>query len=1086
MQGNREPYSFFRRWIDVFFAVAGVTAVAVFVVSAFSTEKIVSIPLSGKWKMVRLNDDRFALPKYDDSDWTEVQLPRGDLMPLKTPDVPLQRESYNAYCSDTSGYAWFRKKIDIDHVPTGPFLLQIGEIMNADRVYCNGVLIGETGKFPPDMKSGWSHFRSYRIPNGLLVKGENTFVIQTYFNGEAWITGSMEIVDYMYGSRKSMWLNFFLNSAIQGISILLVGVALFFFFLYVQRREELYSLFFSIACVGIALAGGQQFVENLYPDIMISANRIFQICQTGLISFPVFLSLFFFSYTRGKVSTARILVSLIFPAVGLVFLWSVGDRPSMIFYRNLFIVINSYFIAEVFVCSVIDMVRRKGSGFAIFAGFIPLLVLGLHDILFFSVGVSDPGYSLFMYGLPILLLVISGQIVRRFTTSLEELEIKNELLEKYSQDLEGKNLSLERLDRMKDEFLANTSHELRTPLNGIIGIAESLKDGVSGVLAEPTRKNLDLIISSGKRLSALVNDLLDFSKMKNEGIELTLRAVNLFRSVDMVTALSRTLTAGKQLEIKNLVPSEFPRVKADDNRLQQVLYNLLNNAIKFTDSGTVEVSATHNGVMCEITVSDTGIGIPSDRLDDIFVSFEQSRPSDTRKYGGTGLGLSICSKLVELHGGTIRVSSEQGKGSRFTFSLPLADASMISDEEPVSRALPGQFPYPSDTIAMPSSGVSRGGKRKTPAVLVVDDEPVNLQVLYNHLLNAGYDVTSAKSGAEALELVERIVPDLILLDVMMPSMSGYEVSSRVRAKYSMHEMPILMLTAKTQITDVVAGFESGANDYLSKPFDKRELLARVEALIALKTSIQEHRKLHVMEHELDIAMRIQRSIIPEELPEVPGLVMHSYYRAMRGVGGDMYDVVKDGDAGLGVLIADVSGHGVPAALISSMVKVAFSFHKDDVRRPSVLLNEMNKTLIGKCERHFVTAGSAYIDFASARLVYSSGGHHPVLVHRKRTGEIIELRAKGKALGVYPDLDFIEEDTPLETGDRILLYTDVIFECRNPLKEMYGEDRFCRLVKTHESKSPAEFTAILIAELETWMNGGMFEDDFTLVVIDYMR
>jgi two-component system, sensor histidine kinase ChiS len=1084
---NKKARLFAHRWFDVFFILTICVASFAVIVTAFSTEKIVSISLAGKWKIQRTQDPRFSQPAYDDMDWPEVQLPNRHLLPSETPNVQTNKENYDYYTSEKKGYVWYRKKIDIDYVPPGPFLFQVWEIMNADRVYLNGVLIGETGRFPPELKSGWSRMRSYRIPDGLLKKGENVIAIEVYFDGEAWIMGPMEIVDYLYGSHKYMWVTMLFNSGVEAFSLLLFGIAAFFLFLYIQRREERYSLYFALSCLAVACTISLQFIENLYPDIAISTNKILKISQTGLISFPSFLSLFFLSYSRGIIKSRRLFFTLLLPFIGTILIWSSAERYMIIFWRDIFSILASYFILEVFIFSISDIIKGRRQSTLLFLGMIPLMLLGLHDLLAFSFKIIDTGSSLFIWGLPILLVVMGSQIVRRFTLSLEELEIKNELLEKYSQDLESKNVSLERLDRMKDEFLANTSHELRTPLTGIIGIAESLMDGASGVLSESTRRNLDMIVSSGRRLSNMVNDLLDFAKMKNEGIELNVRAVNLYRSVDLIVSLSRALVGEKHVEIKNSVSEIFPRVRADDNRLQQILYNLVANAIKFTDQGYVEVTATHNNVMAEITVSDTGIGISQNRIDEIFVSFEQADAPDTRRYGGAGLGLSISRKLVELHGGSIRVESEEGNGSRFCFTLPLADNALFVEDESVDQTVH----TPQNEFVFSDLPVSRhekadSGKKKNPSLLVVDDEPVNLQVLYNHLINAGYDVLTAKSGAEALKLLETVVPDLILLDVMMPVMSGYDVSRHIRKKYSMYELPILMLTARTQITDVVTGFESGANDYIHKPFDKRELLARVESLVGLKTSIQEHKKLHLMEHELNIAMRIQRSIIPEALPEIEGLSMYAYYRAMRGVGGDLYDIVQDGSAGLGIIIADVSGHGVPAALISSMVKLAFSFHKDCVKTPAKVLFEMNKTLKGKCERQFVTAGSAYIDFENSKIIYSSGGHLPVIVRKKKSGEIIELKSKGRALGLYDNLIFSEAECSLDSGDRIILLTDGVFESRSKALELYGDERFYELIKANASASPAEFVNIVLSELEMWMGGTSFEDDLTLLVVDYLR
>ena len=230
--------------------------------------------------------------------------------------------------------------------------------------------------------------------------------------------------------------------------------------------------------------------------------------------------------------------------------------------------------------------------------------------------------------------------------------------------------ALLRADALKDEFLANTSHELRTPLSGIIGIGQSMLDGATGPLTDEQRRNLDMVVASGRRLANLVNDLLDFSKLRHETIELRRGPTDLHSLVDLVLAVSRTLVGKRPLRLFNRTDPAGPLVEVDEDRIQQVLFNLVGNAIKFTPAGTVEVLAEVQNDWLDVTVADTGIGIAPERLDEIFEMFSQGDGSMEREQGGTGLGLAIAKQLVELHGGTLRVESEVGVGSRFTARLP--------------------------------------------------------------------------------------------------------------------------------------------------------------------------------------------------------------------------------------------------------------------------------------------------------------------------------------------------------------------------------------------------------------------------------
>ncbi len=396
-----------------------------------------------------------------------------------------------------------------------------------------------------------------------------------------------------------------------------------------------------------------------------------------------------------------------------------------------------------------------------------------------------------------------------------------------------------RIDQLKDQFLANTSHELRTPLNGIIGIAASLENGIAGDLPTKAKENLHLITASGKRLSNLINDILDFSKLKNADLKLELKPVDLAAVTKIVFALSRPLLQNKPIELINQLPDDAPLVNADENRIQQILHNLIGNAIKFTEKGSIRVFGKPKGNFFEITVSDTGIGIPKEKHKSIFNSFEQLDGTSTRKYGGTGLGLSVSKQLIDLHQGRITVESKPGKGSAFTFTLPLSQTQKIKGK-PSSIVVPESKNKPPEIIRSNKNGTApvspkiKANKIEEIRILIVDDEPVNRQVLENHLQLEGYDSIQATNGQEALDLIESGQHfDLIILDIMMPRLSGYEVCTKLRERFSPIEMPIIMLTAKNGVVDLVEGFEVGANDYLTKPFSKDELISRIQTHLNL-------------------------------------------------------------------------------------------------------------------------------------------------------------------------------------------------------------------------------------------------------------
>ncbi|MDY7012945.1 MAG: ATP-binding protein [Cyanobacteriota bacterium] len=449
-----------------------------------------------------------------------------------------------------------------------------------------------------------------------------------------------------------------------------------------------------------------------------------------------------------------------------------------------------------------------------------------------------------------------GELARSFNLMAKKLQSSFATLERQNSDLHRLNQELQHHDRLKDEFLANISHELRTPLNGMVGLAESMLDGAAGELPELQRQTLFAIARSGHRLAKLVDEILDFSKLKHRKLDLQLKSVEIRAIVEVVLTVCQTLVGDKNLQLINAIPEHLPLIYADENRLQQILYNLVGNSIKFTEQGVVEVSAQWVEPPGEdllareagkkylaISVRDTGIGIPVEERDRVFAPFEQGDGSMERQYDGAGLGLAIAKQLVELHGGTIRVETEVSKGSRFTFTLPSLPTPFSPEDDSSNpdtwveslgfyRSVP-RIGVPQTFKSGPSSPLSTNGKGRF-RVLVVDDEPINLQVLNNHLSLANYTVTQALNGEQALAALESGEEfDLVILDVMMPRMSGYEVCAKVRKKYPPQQLPIMMLTAKNRVSDIAIGFEVGANDYLSKPFVKEELLARVKSHLEL-------------------------------------------------------------------------------------------------------------------------------------------------------------------------------------------------------------------------------------------------------------
>ncbi|MBX3722049.1 MAG: response regulator [Turneriella sp.] len=398
---------------------------------------------------------------------------------------------------------------------------------------------------------------------------------------------------------------------------------------------------------------------------------------------------------------------------------------------------------------------------------------------------------------------------------INTIKAERELAQREALDSERKAVeSLKQAESIKDTFLANTSHELRTPLQGIIGLTENLQTQLTEASA---REGTDLILQSAHRLSHLIDDILDYSHLKEHGLKLNLADLDLGAQVEKVLRNLEFISRSKTIPIVNHIARNQIYVRADIQRLQQILYNILGNALKYTLAGAITVDARSQGDFIAVSVRDTGIGISADQIAGIFDRFGRI---DDQKVGGTGLGLTITKNLVELHGGNISVESKLNHGSVFTFTLPVGAAYL---ESPTMPILTKQSPY----LMAPPPDADR-------YVLVVDDDPFVLRSTAEHLRRRGFSVVTAHDGMTARRYLENpIAPMIVILDLMLPDVSGITLCRDFREKYSPKDLPILMLTARSELRDFVSSANAGANDYLTKPFKDSDLFLRIDNLLAM-------------------------------------------------------------------------------------------------------------------------------------------------------------------------------------------------------------------------------------------------------------
>jgi phosphoserine phosphatase RsbU/P len=373
-------------------------------------------------------------------------------------------------------------------------------------------------------------------------------------------------------------------------------------------------------------------------------------------------------------------------------------------------------------------------------------------------------------------------------------------------------------------------------------------------------------------------------------------------------------------------------------------------------------------------------------------------------------------------------------------------------------------------------------------ILLVDDTPANIHIA-QAILRDEFKIRVATSGAKALELVKiEPLPALVLLDIEMPGMDGYEVCTQLKADPQTRDIPLIFLTAKTESEDETRGFEVGAVDYVHKPFSPTVVKARVRTHLTLRaTSQQLALQLLEINNELEMAREIQLAILPSETPKIRGLDIAARYLSMSSVAGDFYDFIIVDEQHVGILVADVSGHGLPAALIASMLQVSLAAQFAHASEPGRVLGGLNHALCGKFARHFVTAAYVFVDMEKNCMSYAAAGHPPLLLRHGSTGSTSEVSQNGLLLGHFPKEIYSSVQIPVEPGDKAILYTDGVLETSDLSEEMLGVDRFKRFLENSGDVGAGQLADSLLDELSRWSGhptGERQQDDITLLVIDF--
>jgi len=420
--------------------------------------------------------------------------------------------------------------------------------------------------------------------------------------------------------------------------------------------------------------------------------------------------------------------------------------------------------------------------------------------------------------------------------------------------------ALAELDRAKTLFFSNISHEFRTPLTLMLGPLQDLLAERS-TLSQAQREHIELLQRNALRLGRLVNTLLDFSRIEAGRMEAVYEPVDLAALTTDLASSFRSAIEKAGMTLVVTCPPGLPLVYVDQQMWEKIVLNLLSNAFKYTFAGTITVRLEQKETTVEVSVQDTGVGIPAEELSRIFERFHRVKGTQGRTYEGTGIGLSLVYELVKLHAGTVRVTSTPGQGSAFTISLPLGSAHLPAERIAAERTLPstavststymeealqmlaGQRTISGLLVDIPSTAERRQsfpsrtpadkGEQRLMARILFADDNADMRAYVSRLLGPYYDVLTAADGQAALAAVQESHPDLVLADVMMPGMDGFELLRVLRSDAATNRIPVILLSARAGEEAQIEGIAAGADDYLVKPFSSRELLARVEARLEI-------------------------------------------------------------------------------------------------------------------------------------------------------------------------------------------------------------------------------------------------------------
>ncbi|MGE5372151.1 MAG: ATP-binding protein [Solirubrobacterales bacterium] len=707
------------------------------------------------------------------------------------------------------GYATFRLLIQLPPGTDQELGLRVPPAYTAYKIWVNGktASAGQVSSTARDIKPGYLVNTIYFWPKNNQVEIVLQVANTEHQRGGPWQRILFGTADQITNHHDREML---LESSLFG-AFLIIG--LYHLWLYYLRRKDIAPLYFGLFCILFGLRVlllGEALFYQILPNLPWEVG-----IKTEFISYylgvPLFTQFIYGLFQQDMPRRSVIATwTLTIPFVLLTLFGAARDYSGTLPYFQMLTTIPLVFVTISIGRAIWN--RREGAA-TIGLGCLLFSMTIINDILYFQEKVAWGTIS--QYGFLFFVLIQSAVISTRYAKAYANIE---EISEK-----------LLTMDRLKDEFLNKTSDELRSPLNTVIDLAETTLKGASENLNATQKTNLSMIITTGGRLIDLVNNLLDYTRLRNSDLTLRIEPVDIRQIVDVVFLLYRPV-APHRIRLTNDVPYHLPLAAADESRLHQIFSTLINYLLRENAAGIISISAEAIESTIQIRIQHSGL----DRFrDDVLQILHRDALADLDNGvrfddQWAGLAFGIARGLIELHGGSIRTLEGLDTGIAFEVTLP---ASEVARQIAVSWT---DVPEQSGQSEEPAlDAISEAHAR----ILIADDDPIMLRILTHQLTMEGYTVVSATNGFEILDRIEPLSEapfDLVMIDASMPGISGYEVCTRIRTRHSLTELPVLILIASYSADNILAAFAAGANDFVSKPYDRQILLARVKMLLELR------------------------------------------------------------------------------------------------------------------------------------------------------------------------------------------------------------------------------------------------------------